>query len=98
MRYALVKEGLVESIILWDGETKYEIPQGYSAYEVPENISPGWTVENGEWTEPPMRIVEPPAELVAVENAKEAALLELTTLGVSEATARVIVGLPPLDI
>lgn len=98
MRYALVKDGLVESVILWDGETEYEIPEGCSAYEVSENVSPGWTFENDEWIVPSVQIAEPTSELVAIEEAKETALLELTALGVSEATARVIVGLPPLDI
>ncbi|AWN03269.1 hypothetical protein PBI_CAMILLE_22 [Microbacterium phage Camille] len=97
MRFALVRDGIVENVIVWDGEETYEPEDGYILYEVPEEVSPGWALIENQWT-PPMREEWPiPDEYILVEQAKQQALLELTALGVSEATARVIVGLPPLE-
>ncbi|QCG77519.1 hypothetical protein SEA_DIZZYRUDY_22 [Microbacterium phage DizzyRudy] len=97
MRYALVKDNVVCSVILWDGETPYEPEEGCVMYEVPDEISPGWTIADNQWA-PPIPVEIPvPSETEAIETAKIQALLELTALGMSEATARTIVGLPPID-
>lgn len=97
MRYALVKDGEVCSVILWDGETPYEPEEGYAMYEAPDEVAPGWKIVDDQWVAPPLVEILVPSETEAIETAKIQALLELTALGVSESTARTIVGLPPIE-
>ena len=38
MRYALINDGTVENVILWDGSTDYEPPAGTTLVEIGSNI------------------------------------------------------------
>lgn len=98
MKYTIVENGVVSNVILWDGEEAYLPPEGCQLCEVDEEVSIGWTMENGVLV-PPVQTSEPevPEEDPTVVAAKLAAVQELVTVGVSEATARTIVGLPPLS-
>lgn len=98
MRFAIVDNHVVVNVILWDGEEQYEPPEGTFLCEVPDEVSVGWTCVDGVlYPPPPAEPYPEPEEDPAIQDAKLSALNELTALGVSEATARTIVGLPPLD-
>lgn len=97
MRFALVKDNVVCSVILWDGESQYVPEEGYLMYEVSDDIAPGWKIENDQWVPPIQVEVPPPEGDPAIEQAKQQALQELMALGISEATARTIVGLEPIE-
>lgn len=98
MRYAVVDvDGLVTNVILWDGEAEFECSEELIELEGDSLVGPGWWHESGEWIAPPEEpndgALQAELDIIA---AREAALQELTAIGVSEATARTIVGLPAL--
>lgn len=98
MNFALVKDNQVCSIILWDGTTPYEPEEGFTLYEVPEGIAPGWMIVDGAWVAPlPVDIPEPEVPVTFDDPAKLQAALALTALGIAEDTARTIVGLTPIE-
>lgn len=93
-RYAVLDGDNVVNIILWDSADEYDNPD-MDVAPVPEEVSIGWTRVNGEWVAPsPVQIDEPPIEDPLVTAAKESAMQELMDMGISEANARIIVGLP----
>lgn len=97
MRYAIVKNGEVINIIEWDGLAEYLPAENCDVYDVVPEVSIGWTFVNEEFVAPdPPILPEEPTEDPAITEAKEAASQELMALGISEANARIIVGLPPL--
>jgi hypothetical protein len=63
-RYALVRspDGAVVNVCVWDGVTPWDdsIPN-VSAVECPEEVSPGWSYDGGEWI-PPTPPEDPPPE------------------------------------
>jgi len=96
MRYAVVDtDGMVTNIILWSGTDEFSAPDGCELIQAPDEVYIGCSREGNEWIipEPPEPEAAPPED-PTVTQAKLDALTELTTLGVSEETARVIVGLP----
>lgn len=96
MRHALVLDELVTDIILWDGTTEYEPGGEHLLLPAPDDVAVGWSYVNGEWVAPaPSEPIPEPDEDSTVTEARLTALAEMVSLGVSEATARVIVGLPP---
>ena len=96
MRYAVVRDGKVCNVILWDGEEDYVAEDDVELHEVPEEVSIGWSYNGTSWTAPEPPHLEPlPGEDPVVVAAKEAAAQELIALGVSRNTARTIAGLPP---
>ncbi|WP_237154982.1 hypothetical protein [Oryzibacter oryziterrae] len=57
--YALVDaSGLVDNIILWDGNDGWIAPAGLSAVLCPEQVGPGWTRRGDDWLPP----LSPPDE------------------------------------
>ena len=52
-RYALLSEdGLVENVVLWDGEAPWSPPAGLTPVEAPGQVGIGWTLQDGEWLAP----------------------------------------------
>ncbi len=53
-RYALIENGAVTNVILWDGNDGWTAPEGISAMELPADsqVGIGWEYENGEFTAP----------------------------------------------
>lgn len=94
MRYAIIVDGMVHNVILWDGEATYEAPDGSEFIEAPDDATPGWTYINGEWQAPVEVETHAPVEDPEVVAAKEAAAASLIALGISQENARTIVGLP----
>lgn len=94
-RHAIVEGNEVVNVILLNDGDDYKPGEGQSIHRVPEDVSPGWQRVNEEWVEPEA----PPAEVIdpaigkAVKDAKEAAASELMNIGITEASARLIVGL-----
>ncbi len=97
MRYALTDGSNVVNVIEWDGEEAYEAPFGLTVLNCPPEVSVGWTLASGEFIPPVESEPDQPTEDPVLVTAKNSALAELLALGVSEANARVIVGLPPAE-
>jgi hypothetical protein len=94
-KYAIVEGVDVINIILMADGDLYTPPEGCLVLEAPEDISIGWRMIANDWVapeEPPAP--EQPTEDPDVTAAKYEGLKELTDLGISETTARRIVGLP----
>ncbi|MBZ9675141.1 hypothetical protein [Mesorhizobium sp. ES1-1] len=52
-RYALVSEGTVVNVILWDGNTEtWAPPAGSIAVLCPDEVGTGWTYVHGDWQAP----------------------------------------------
>ncbi len=54
-RYAIVRDGIVENVVLWDGDAeKWAPPKGAAAYAAPDDaVSRGWTYADGAFVPPP---------------------------------------------
>ena len=53
IRYAMIKDSIVENICLWDGDTSvWSPPDGYLVIPAPDYIGVGWGYADGVWTEP----------------------------------------------
>jgi hypothetical protein len=60
MRYAVVKDGIVEILIEWDGVTPWERPEGTAVYPLPHGpdarpAAPGWVWNDGAPTDPAVK-------------------------------------------
>jgi hypothetical protein len=45
--YAVVRDGVVENIVVWDGEAEWSPPEGCEVVAAPDGCGIGWQVENG---------------------------------------------------
>lgn len=62
IRYAMIKNGKIENISLWDGDTtKWTPPEDMLVIPAPDHVGVGWTHDGVNWLEP---IIEelPPEE------------------------------------
>lgn len=67
MRYAMIDtSGVVENVIVWDGETDYEPPEGMTLLSCVPEVSIGWTYGNGAFT-PPDVVEDEPLNAVIAE-------------------------------
>ncbi|MTV59043.1 hypothetical protein GM547_13415 [Streptococcus pneumoniae] len=84
MRHAIVIDGAVVNVVIWDGNTEFN--PGGELIALPDDsaVSPGWTLVDGEWLEP-----EPVTEVV---DDRQSALDKLLTLGLTEEEALAIAG------
>lgn len=61
MKYAIIRDTLVENVVLWDGETEWQPPEGTTIVELGDTIAgPGFTYDGTTFTAPP----EPEPETV----------------------------------
>ncbi len=53
-RFAVVKSGTVENVILWDGETPWTLPEGAELVELNDSaaVSPGFLYQTGAFVDP----------------------------------------------
>lgn len=60
IRYAMIRNGIVENISLWDGDTKkWQPPEGFIVIPAPDHVGIGWRYDDGVWSEP---VIEEPSE------------------------------------
>ena len=52
MRYAIVADGVVTSVTLWDGESEWTPPEGSTAVECGDDVATGWTYDGTDFTAP----------------------------------------------
>jgi len=79
--YAVVKDGTVENIVLWDGETEFSVG-GATLVVADENTRIGGTYDGAfHYVEPP--IPEPTAEEVARQAKLDSVKSKLEALGLT---------------
>ena len=77
--YAVVKNGAVENMVVWDGETEFSI-DGATLVVADSNARIGGTYDGSfHFVEPPTP--EPTAEQLAHDAARQSALNKLSALG-----------------
>lgn len=52
MRYAIVRNGVVDNIVEWDGQSPWQTPEGCTAIVEPTGVGIGWTLVKDVWTAP----------------------------------------------
>ena len=88
--YAVVQDGNVENIIVWDGVRELSIP-GSELILADEDTRIGGTYDGAfHFVEPP--VPEPTAEQVAAAEAKASAIEKLKALGLNDAEIASITG------
>jgi len=63
MRHAIIENGLVINVALWDGETEWAPPEGTIVVPCPDDAGPDWTYDGVSFAAPPHVqnvITEPP--------------------------------------
>lgn len=83
MRYAIVRSGIVENVVVWDGGEGWSPPEETQAIACSDEVSAGWTHADGAFSPPP---VAPPTL-----QQRKAALLQAVG---AEYDARVAAGVP----
>ena len=80
-RYAVVKNGVVENLILWDGVEEFSVPDS-ELIEATANTRIGGTYDGAfHFVEPP--VPEPTAEQVARQEKLDSAKSKLEALGLT---------------
>jgi hypothetical protein len=60
IRYAMIKDGIVQNISLWDGDTtRWQPPEDMLVIPAPDHIGMGWSYDGENWSEP---VPAPPEE------------------------------------
>jgi len=60
IRYAMIKDGIVQNISLWDGDTtRWQPPEDMLVIPAPDHIGMGWSYDGENWSEP---VSAPPEE------------------------------------
>jgi hypothetical protein len=81
-RYAIVRDGLVTNVTLWDGQTDWDPGEGCTLYPLPDDspVSIGWTRSgNSRWITPAAVEDTPSAVAVTVDPAALAAFVTAAT-------------------
>jgi hypothetical protein len=59
IRYAMIRDGVVENVSLWDGDTfKWTPPEGIVCIPAPDEIGIGWTWDGENWAAPIVQTTE----------------------------------------
>jgi len=88
--YAVVRNGSVENIVVWDGVTEFSVPDS-ELIEATSDTRIGGTYDGAfHFVEPP--VPEPTAEQVAAAEAKASAIGKLQALGLNDAEIASITG------
>ncbi len=67
MNYAIIKDGLVVAVAIWDGVTPWA-PDG-QVVKITGDAWTGWTYANGEFIAPPEPVIPEPVAPVAPKPA-----------------------------
>ena len=54
MKYAIIENGTVTNVTLWDGTTEWSPPEGSIAVACPDEVGPGWTYDGTNFIAPPL--------------------------------------------
>lgn len=95
-RYLVLEGSEVVNVIIWD-DTEVAAPEGLDLRLATGDEGIGWKLVNDEWVAPIIEELSAPVEDTTVTDAKYQGLAELMQAGISESTARLIVGLPPAE-
>ena len=88
--YAVVKNGVVENMVVWDGETEFFV-DGATLVVADSNARIGGTYDGSfHYVVPP--VPEPTAEQVAAAETKSSAIEKLKALGLNDAEIASITG------
>ena len=88
--YAVVKNGVVENVVVWDGVAEFSIPDS-ELIEATADTRIGGTYDGAfHYVEPP--VPEPTAEQVAAAEARTSAIGKLKALGLNDAEIASITG------
>jgi len=89
--YAVVKDGAVENIVVWDGQTAFSV-EGFELVEATADtrIGGNWDGNVFTFVEPPAP--EPTAEQVAAAEVRASAIEKLKALGLNDAEIASITG------
>lgn len=94
-QYAIIDGIDVVNVILLDDDNSYIPPEGHILIKAPEGVAIGWQFAGDNWIAPePPEAIQDPIEDPEITQAKMEGLAELLDIGLSEATARRILGLP----
>ena len=59
MKHAIIRNGTVENVVLWDGETEWTPPEGTELVALDGRpAGPGWSFDGTTFTPPPAEQVE----------------------------------------
>lgn len=54
IRYAMIKDNVVQNVCLWDGDTStWSPPDDMLVIPAPDYVGVGWGYEDGNWISPP---------------------------------------------
>lgn len=84
-RYAIVNaSGLVEAVIVWDGENDWVAPDGFEAIQTDE-AGIGWSYQDGQFIAPPPEPlpVPSPEEILSANTRTRDSLLSLAALDIA---------------
>ena len=88
--YAVVKDGVVDNVVIWDGVAEFSIPDS-ELIEATADTRIGGTYDGAfHYVEPP--VPEPTAEQVAAAEARTSAIGKLKALGLNDAEIASITG------
>ena len=88
--YAVVKDGVVESIVVWDGQTTFSV-EGSELIKATDDARVGGTYDGAfHFVEP--SVPELTAEQVAAAETKSSAIEKLKALGLNDAEIASITG------
>ena len=89
--YAVVKNGAVENMIIWDGVTEFSVPDS-ELVEATSDARIGGSWDGNVFTFVEPTPPEPTAEQVAAAEAKASAIEKLKSLGLNDAEIASITG------
>ena len=62
MRYAIIRDSIVETVIVWDGQSAYAAPDGTELVMAGDSpVAPGYSYTGGEFVAPAAPAEEPVA-------------------------------------
>tara|TARA_R110002020_G_C16110791_1_gene759533 strand:+ start:687 stop:968 length:282 start_codon:yes stop_codon:yes gene_type:complete len=89
--YAVVKNGVVENVVVWDGVTTFSVPDSELVEATADaRIGGSWDGSVFAFVEPPAP--EPTAEQIAAQEARQSAVEKLKKLGLNSAEIASITG------
>lgn len=93
-KHAIIDGVNVVNVILLDTDDDFTPPNGHLLLVAPDNVAIGWQWASNVWLAPEeLSTPSQPVEDPDVIAAKNTAVQELRDIGITEATARRIVGL-----